>query len=155
MNIFVWIAIAIFVAGAAFNIYWQSQITIKAKYKFMPVVVSAFFVAWIFTGFEYSLSYIILVALFLTVGIMDGVGGIGEKRIVSSGFLSSVYEYSKLTNITLIPINLGNKNRVVAIFNLNTRQSTQMIFNKELNVIKNELEKHINDSTKIEIGSIQ
>ncbi|MDO1605778.1 hypothetical protein Q2T76_06865 [Lactobacillus sp. YT155] len=154
-NLFIWIANAIFVTGAIFNIYWQSQITIRSRYKYTPIIVSGLFASWVVAGLSFSFGYIVLIALFLTIGIMDGVGGIGEKRLVNSGFFSSVYKYSQLAHITLIPVNLGEKNRVVAIFNLTTRQSVQMIFNNELNVIKQELEKHINDSTEIEIGSVQ
>ncbi|GKQ43288.1 hypothetical protein RD055328_12110 [Companilactobacillus sp. RD055328] len=155
MSLMIWIIDIIFIAGAAFNIYWQSQITLKAKYKYTPIILSVIVVTWIIGGSGYSLEYIIMIAAFLTTGIMNGVGGIGTKRIVNSGFFSNVYDYKKLAHITLIPLTLGTKERVVAIFNINARQSAQMIFNKDLFTIKTELEKHVGDSTEIEIGSLR
>lgn len=154
-SIIIWIINGIFLAGAIFNIYWQSQITIKAKYKYFPLILSLIVTSWILGSSGFSIEYIIMIAFFLTTGIMSGVGGIGTRRLVNSGFFSNVFDYSKLAHITLIPVNIGTKNRVVAIFNLSTRQSAQMIFDFDLSTVKTELEKHIPDSTSIEIGNIQ
>lgn len=154
-KIIIWIINIIFLGGFAFNIYWQSQINIKAKYKYTPIIFSAILVSWMIEIPQISFDYIVLVAAFLTVGVMNGVGGIGEKRLVSSGFFSNVYEYSKLAHITLIPVDLGAKSRVVAIFNTQSRQSAQMIFNNNLNEVQKELKRHVSDTTPIEIGQIQ
>lgn len=154
-KIIIWIINITFLVGFIFNIYWQSQIVIKAKYKYTPAIFSVILVSWMIEIPSMPFEYIILVAGFLTISIMNGVGGIGEKKLVSSGFFSNVFEYSKLSRITLIPIDLGAKNRVVAIFNTETRQSAQMIFNNTVTEVREELKKHVPESTSIEIGQIQ
>lgn len=154
-KIIIWVINLTFLVGFIFNIYWQSQITIKAKYKYMPVIFSVILVSWMVNIPAIPFEYIILVAGFLTISVMNGVGGIGEKRLVSSGFFSNVFEYSKLAHITLIPIDLGAKSRVIAIFNTGARQSSQMIFNNTLKEVRDELKKHVPETTPIEIGQIQ
>lgn len=154
-TIIVWAVAALLIVGGALNIYWQSKIIIKAKYKYTPVIISVFIASWLFDGTPVSIEYIILIAAFITVSIMNGTGGIAEKKVINNGFFSNAFDYNKITYITLIPIELGNKSRVVVIFNINNKQNAQMIFDANVDVIEKELQKRVPSSTKIEIGKLQ
>ena len=87
MNVILIIVDIIFFLGAAFNVYWQSQIEIKSIYKVSSLIFAAFIGAWLLFSPTNQLSYIIMVALFMLLNIMNGVGGIGSKKIVINGWM--------------------------------------------------------------------
>ena len=157
MNYIVWFIDIVFAVTAIFNIYWQSQIVVRAKYKYSSLFWGLLIGYWLAAGSKYSLDFILLISLFVLLSFMGGIGGIGEKRLVSSGFYSGTIEYKRIKHILLIPAQIANVSRdqVLAVFNMNSGQTYQMTFNYSANDIYKELKKHISEDTQIEIGKIQ
>lgn len=144
------------IASAIYSVYWQSQITIRARYNFSTPILGILFSAWILaTPAASNWPYVIAVSSFILVMIMDGVGGIGSKRLVSTGFFSRIVPYRSFAEITLIPLDLPDgKSRVVAIFITLTHQKVQLTFNQTVETLQTELKKHIPDNVSINIENI-
>lgn len=155
MNVILIIVDIIFFLGAAFNVYWQSQIEIKSIYKVSSLIFAAFIGAWLLFSPTNQLSYIIMVALFMLLNIMNGVGGIGSKKIVINGFYSGVLDYSQIIHVTLIPIELqGSKPKVAVIFNTKRPQQVEMNFNMSYKEIQKFLDKKLSNEVSVEVGQI-
>ena len=155
MNVILIIVDIIFFLGAAFNVYWQSQIEIKSIYKVSSLIFAAFIGAWLLFSPTNQLSYIIMVALFMLLNIMNGVGGIGSKKIVINGFYSGVLDYSQIIHVTLIPIELqGSKPKVAVIFNTKRPQQVEMNFNMYYKDIQKFLDTKLSNEVSVDVGQI-
>lgn len=142
-------------ASLAVGVYWQSQIVIRARYKFTPLIFSVLIASWVLTAPVNSWSFIIMLSAFFTLNIMDGVGGIGEKRLVTNGLFSRVIDYANITGIKMLPVTLPNgKNRVVAVFVINGRQQIQMNFNQTLEILVETLKKLLPESVQIDVEKL-
>jgi len=96
-----------------------------------------------------------MVALFMLLNIMNGVGGIGSKKIVINGFYSGVLDYSQIIHVTLIPIELqGSKPKVAVIFNTKRPQQVEMNFNVSYKEIQKFLDKKLSNEVSVEVGQI-
>lgn len=138
-----------------FGIYWQSQIVIRARYKYTPIIFSVLIGSWVLTAPVNDWSFVIMLAAFFTLNIMDGVGGIGEKRLVTNGLFSRVIDYANITGIKMLPVTLPNgKNRVVAVFVINGRQQIQMNFNQKLETLVQTLKKLLPETVEIDVEKL-
>lgn len=144
------------IASAIYSVYWQSQLTIRSRYNLMTPIMGIVFSAWILaTPAASNWPYVIAVSSFILVMIMDGVGGIGHKRVITTGFFSRIMPYRNFSEITLIPIDLpGGKSRVIVIFMTATHQKMQLTFNQNVDNIQTELKKYIPDTVSINIENI-
>lgn len=146
---------AIFIGMMIFNLYWQSQIIVYAKYKISSLFVALFFAVWVLSAPIHSWSYIVMVAAFLTLAIMQGTGGIGKKKLVTNGFFASVLDYKNIEHITLIPVDLPSQaSQVISVFTTSNNQNIQMTFKKSVNEIQTQLRQLIPSSTTIEITKV-
>ncbi|UQS84166.1 hypothetical protein [Bombilactobacillus thymidiniphilus] len=144
-----------FLGSLVFNLYWQAQIVIKAKYKVFSAILTVIFAFWLLSVPSPSWAYIIMVSAFLTVTLMQGTGGLGKKKLVTSGFFSNVIAYDKITHVTLIPVELPSvKSQVVAVFTVNNRQSIQMTFKCSLADLQEQLSQVIPQSIEIEVTQL-
>ncbi|MBA1393699.1 hypothetical protein EQ500_07440, partial [Lactobacillus sp. XV13L] len=133
-----------FIAVFIFNLYWQAQIIVPAKYKISCVIIAAIFAMWVWAGPISSWSYIIMVASFLTITLMQGTGGIGSKRLVNNGFFATVINYQRTSHVTLIPVQILNSSpQVISVFTTSNRQNIQMTFNRSVDELKKELRRVI------------
>lgn len=147
-----YLLIAALFVSLGFGIYWQSQIILRARYKYTPVLLSILIGSWVLSAPSPNFAFIVLLAAFFTLNIMDGVGGIGSKRLVTNGFFSRVIDYSMITRLKMLPVTLPNgKSRVIAIFVINERQQIQMNFNQHLETLIKTLSGLLPASVKIEI----
>lgn len=145
----------LFIAVFIFNLYWQAQIIIPAKYKISCVFWTIFFAMWVWTGPINSWPYIIMVASFLTITLMQGTGGIGTKRLVTNGFFATIVNYQKIAHVTLIPVQvLHTQPQVISIFTMVSRQNIQMTFNRSVDELKKDLRKVIPQNIEIEISQL-
>ncbi|WP_125768860.1 hypothetical protein [Lapidilactobacillus wuchangensis] len=151
-----YILIAALLGSMAFGIYWQSQIVIRARYKYTPVIFSILIGSWALSVPTMNWPFIILMAAFFTLNIMDGVGGIGGKRLVTNGLFSRVVDYSTITALKMVPVTLPNgKSRVIVLFVINDRQQIQMNFNQHLEILMKSLAQLLPDTVKIEVDRIE
>ncbi|MFD1671980.1 hypothetical protein ACFQ5M_07730 [Agrilactobacillus yilanensis] len=144
------------IASAIYSVYWQSQLTIRARYNLSTPILGIVFSVWILaTPAASNWPYVIAVSSFILVMIMDGVGGIGTKRLISTGFFSRVVPYRNFSEITLIPIDLPDgKSRVIAVFMTLTHQKMQLTFNQTVENLQAELEKYIPETVSINVENI-
>lgn len=155
MDLIIIIVDVVFLAGAVFNIYWQSQIEIRSVYKISSLVFAAFMGGWLMVSSSSDLPYIIMVAAFVTLTIMNGVGGIGEKKVVMNGFYSGVLDYSQIVHVTLIPIEIPQrKPKVAVIFNTKRTQQIQMSFNTSYKTVQDYLSNKLSSGVQVEVGQI-
>ncbi|MCD2256995.1 hypothetical protein FHQ08_09695 [Lactobacillus sp. CC-MHH1034] len=144
------------IASAAYGVYWQSQITLRARYSLFTPILGVILSIWVLaTPGAANWPYIIGVSSFILVNIINGVGGIGNKRLVTTGFFSRVVPYNNFSEITLIPVDLPDgKNRVIAIFMTMTHQRVQLTFNQTVEAIRTELQKYLPDNVPINVENI-
>lgn len=155
MDLIIIVVDVIFLAGAAFNIYWQSQIEIRSIYKVSSLIFATFIGFWLLVSATNDLPYIIMVAGFVTLTIMNGVGGIGEKKVVMNGFYSGVLDYAQIVHVTLIPIEVPErKPKVAVIFNTNRPQQIQMSFNTSYKTVQDYLSNKLSSGVQVEVGQI-
>lgn len=159
--IFMIIMDAVLLTGCIVSIFWQAQIVLRAHYNYWPFLLGLMVVGWGWTGTGIANNWVhwllvLFLAGFLLNCIQAGVGGIGDKRLVNNGFISSVIRYDRLAGITLVPVTLPNgKDRVVAIFITTTQRRIQLTFSQALPTIQEELRKLVPGSTPIEIQNIE
>lgn len=145
----------VFLVGAIFSIYWQSQIEIRATYRLTTLIFALFVGAWLLVSPVNKLPYIFMVAEFVTLTVMNGVGGIGAKKIILSGFYSGVLDYSQIVHVTLIPIELpGKDERVAVIFNTKRPQQIELNFKRSYKDIENYLQDKLSKDVEVEIGQV-
>ncbi|AKP67977.1 hypothetical protein [Companilactobacillus ginsenosidimutans] len=145
----------VFLVGAIFSIYWQSQIEIRATYKFSTLIFAVFVGAWLMVSPVNRLAYIFMVAEFVTITVMNGVGGIGNKKIILSGFYSGVLDYSQIVHVTLIPIEIpGQGERVAVIFNTKRPQQIELNFKRSYKEIEKFLQDKLSKDVQVEIGQV-
>ncbi|MFC6323918.1 hypothetical protein [Companilactobacillus baiquanensis] len=155
MNVIIIAIDVMFFLSAVYNVYWQSQIEIRSIYKVSTLIFAVVMGAWLLFSPVNQLAYIVMVAEFLTLTIMNGVGGIGNSKIILNGFYSGVLDYSRIIHVTLIPIEMtGKKPKVAVVFNTNRPQQIQMSFNKSYKDIENYLSDKLNSGVQMEIGQI-
>jgi len=155
MGIILIIVDIIFFLGAAFNVYWQSQIEIRSIYKYSSLIFAGVIGAWLLVSPTSQIAYIIMVALFMLLNIMNGVGGVGTKKIVINGFYSGVLDYTQVEHVTLIPIELqGRKPKVAVIFNTKRPQQIEMNFNMSYKEMQKYLDKKLSNEVSVEVGQI-
>lgn len=155
MNTLIILIDIIFLLGAVYNVYWQSQIEIRSIYKISTLIFAMVIGAWLLISPVNQLPYIVMVAEFVTLTIMNGVGGVGSKKIVTSGFYSGILDYSQIVHVTLIPIELaGRKPRVAVVFNTNRPQQIQLNFNTSYKTIESYLKSKLASGVQMEIGQI-
>lgn len=155
MSVILLIVDVIFFFGAAFNVYWQSQIEIRSIYKISSLIFAGFIGAWLLISPTGQLSYVVMVALFMLLNIMNGVGGVGTKKIVLNGFYSGVLDYSQVEHVTLIPIEIqGRKPKVAVIFNTKRPQQVEMNFNISYKDMQKFLDKKLSNEVSVEVGQI-
>lgn len=155
MDTFIIIIDIVFLIGAIFSIYWQSQIEIRSTYKLSTLIFAVFVGAWLLISPVNRLPYIFMVAEFVTLTIMNGVGGIGNKKIILSGFYSGVLDYSQIVHVTLIPIELpGQVERVAVIFNTNRAAQIQLNFKRSYKEIEKFLSDKLGKDVEVEIGQV-
>ena len=155
MDILIIIVDIIFFLGAAYNVYWQSQIEIRSTYKISALIFAAFLGSWLLTSTANGLPYIVMVALFVMLTIMDGVGGVGTKKVVLNGFYSSLLDYSQIVHVTLIPIEVPDrKPKVAVIFNTTRLQQVELSFNSSYKDIENFLKSKLSSGVPVEIGQM-
>ncbi|WP_261806713.1 hypothetical protein [Lapidilactobacillus luobeiensis] len=151
----IYLLIAALLASMAFGIYWQSQIVIRARYKYTPLIFSLLIGGWALSMPITNFSFVILLAAFFTMNFMDGVGGIGSKRLVSSGLFSRVIDYSTITALKVLPVTLPNgKTRVIMVFVVNDQQQIQLNFNQHMEVLLKALAQLLPETVKIEVDHL-
>ncbi|ERL64370.1 hypothetical protein [Schleiferilactobacillus shenzhenensis] len=152
---------AVLLVGCIVSIYWQAQIVLRAHFNYWPLILGILLMSWGWggsTNMDSFSRWLIIIGLsgFLLNCIQAGVGGIGEKRLVNNGFVSTVIRYDRLAGITLVPVTLPNgKDRVVGIFITTAQQRVQLTFSQALPTIQGELRKLVPGSTPIEIQNIE
>ena len=155
MDLLIIVVDVIFLAGAVFNIYWQSQIEIRSIYKISSLIFAAFIGSWLLFSATNDLPYIIMTASFITLTIMNGVGGIGEKKVIMNGFYSGVIDYAQIVHVTLIPIEIPQrKPKVAVIFNTKRTQQIQMSFNTSYKTVQDYLSNKLSSGVQVEVGQI-
>ncbi|KRL13851.1 hypothetical protein [Schleiferilactobacillus perolens] len=152
---------AMLLIGCLVAIYWQGQIVIRSRYNLWPLLMGLLIMSFGSVGtlgLDQIDKWLFIVGLsaFILNCIQAGVGGIGDKRLVNSGFFSATVQYDRLAGITLIPLTLPNgKERVVAIFVTNAQQRIQLSFSQALPTIQKELRSLVPGNTPIEVQNIE
>ncbi len=140
---------------AGYNVFWQSQIQLRASYSYGQVLIGVGLAVWITTAGLTSWMYVIFVALFVLLYIMSGVTGLGSKRLVSQGWFSRALKYTNVAEVALTPINApGGKNIVVAVFTFKPRRRVQLMFRQPLEVVLGALKRVVPDNTPLTIQKI-
>ncbi|UQS82206.1 hypothetical protein MOO45_00485 [Bombilactobacillus folatiphilus] len=153
-----WIFILIdlfFIVAFLFNLFWQAQIVVPAKYKISSLVLTVFLAIWILSLPSDSWWYVLMVAAFLTTTLMQGTGGLGKKRLITNSFFAGVLGYQKVEHVTLVPIELPDTPaQVVAIFTTINRQNIQMTFKKSITDFQKDLQDVLPNNIKIDISRL-
>ncbi|WP_127850043.1 hypothetical protein [Lacticaseibacillus hulanensis] len=153
-DIFLIVISVALLALAAYNIYWQSQISLRANYGYSQVMWGAIIAVWMASVGYRSWAYIVCVATFVLLYIMAGVGGLGTKRLVAQGVWGRFHKYENLTGIALTPISAPNgKGIVVAVFSF-SRRRVQLMFRQPLESVLGVLKNTVPANTPLTIQKI-
>ncbi|KRM56209.1 hypothetical protein [Lacticaseibacillus sharpeae] len=138
----------------AYNIFWQSQIQLRANYAFGEIFWGAIIAVWMTTTGLHSWPLVVCTAAFVLIYVMAGVGGIGPNRLIGQGAFGRVFKYDTLKNIALTPINARNgRGVVIAVFSFN-RRNVQLIFKQPLETVLETLRGTVPASTRLTIQKI-
>lgn len=138
---------------AAYNVYWQSQIELKASYNLGNLLIAILFLMWLLMGEIAGLGYLVLVAIVTVVNLMDGEGGLTATRLIIQRFsLKRSIKISEITNVDLTIVMIGKgEQRVLAKFVINNRGTVNMVFNESLAKMQQMLRQRIGQQIPIKI----
>jgi hypothetical protein len=146
MNFF-WVLLdLIFLASAGFTVYRQSKITLHARYNYFAlgygVIFGFMLVMYSVPGF----TYMVMVALFILLNVMSGVGGLAEDRVITNGiFYGVTVRYSDLAAVTLTSRPMpGEKHFIIAIFTLKRNgRNIRLNFSQSLETLVTDLRQNL------------
>lgn len=147
--------IAILFGNMVYSIYWQSQITVKARFRYMPLMISVLILFWIVATPQLDFGVVIVLAEFVTLNVMDGVGGIGSKKLVTSGFFSQVVDYARIAKLQITPLVLPNgKPRTVVVFQTHNQRQFQLNFSQSAEDLIRLLKGLLPQGVEIEVNQL-
>lgn len=134
--------------------YWQAVVDYPGRYRISSIIWAVVFVyvsiSWNFIDITQAGAPVLL-AVFLVMSVMDGVSGLGEKRIVISGYIRRTIKYSDLDQITLINAPLTN-NKSYVVMELQSKGHVYYIrFAKGMEDVIATLKKHLGNDVGIKI----
>lgn len=139
----------------AYNVFWQSQIELRANYAYWQMLWGVIIAFWLAASGIRSTAYIVFLALFVLLNISAGVGGIGSRRIVGNGFVNRFFRYERFAGVTLTPVKApGGRDLVVAIFALGQRRYVRLTFREPLDQIIASLQQRLPESVPVTIQKI-
>lgn len=154
-DIFIAVLDIVLVAAIGYNLYWQSQIEIRANYAYWQMIWGIIITVWMASTGIRSWSYVVFLALFVLMNVSAGVGGLGSKKVVGNGFYSRFYAYTSFAGVTLTPISTpSGKNLVIAIFALEPRRYVRLTFTAPLEQIIAKLQQQLPESVPVTIQKI-
>ncbi|WP_125980981.1 hypothetical protein [Loigolactobacillus iwatensis] len=121
----------------AVSVYWQSQITVRAKYNFSSLIYGMIFGVLLMMYPSPGLIWLVLVAGFILMNIISGVGGLTTNRIIGNGFFyPTIVRFSDLATITLTNQPMpGQRHLVIAIFTLKRGRNVRLNFGQSTEVL--------------------
>lgn len=138
-----------------YNVYWQSQIDVKANYAYWQLIWGGIITVWMASTGIRSWSYVIFMALFILLNVSAGVSGLGERKIVGRGFYSRFFSYDQFAAVTLTPITAPNgREIVIGIFALNPQRYMRLTFQMPLETIMHRLQERLPESVPVTIQRI-
>ncbi|MFD0897085.1 hypothetical protein [Loigolactobacillus binensis] len=153
MTIFWWILNVLVLASAAVSIYWQSQITLRAKYNYWSLGYGVVFGVLLTANGATDWSYIVFTAAFILINIISGIGGLTPQRIITNGiFYATAVRFTDLQAITLTQQPLpGNRSRVIAIFKTKRNRHISLVFTQTTETLLTQLRKVLPNDVALEI----
>ncbi|MFC6169284.1 hypothetical protein [Loigolactobacillus jiayinensis] len=153
MAIFWWVLNVLVLASAAVSIFWQSQITIRAKYNYWSLGYGVVFGVLLTTNVINDWSYIVFTAAFILINIISGVGGLTPERIITNGiFYATAVRFTDLQTITLTQQPLpGNRIRIIAIFKTKRNRRISLVFTQTMETLLTQLRKVIPNDVAVEV----
>lgn len=137
-------------------IYWQSKIDMRGGYSMFQVFFAALLGSVFVSSGSDHLLYIVFAAGTITLVLMAGNSGITPTRVIATGVFSRVIPYTKLSGITLTPLEMPNgKQMVLAIFSLNPRRFVRLTFRTDLETMISTLRPRVPQSVEIAIQHVQ
>ncbi|QEA51963.1 hypothetical protein [Loigolactobacillus coryniformis] len=124
MTIFWWILDLMVLASAAVSIYWQSQITLRAKYNY------------------WSLGYGVVFGILLTTSMVNDW----------SYIVFTAVRFTDLETITLIQQPMpGNRSRVIAVFRTKRNRRISLVFTQTMETLLTQLRKVMPNDVAVEV----
>lgn len=153
MTIFWWILDLLVLASAAVSIYWQSQITIRARYNYWSLGYGVVFGILLTTNVVSDWSYIVFTAAFILINIISGIGGLTPERIITNGiFYATAVRFTDLQAITLIQQPMpGNRNRVIVVFLTKRNRRISLVFTQTMETLLTQLRKVMPNDVAVEV----
>lgn len=143
------------IAGGYF-LYWQNKIDVRGGYALFQVFFAGILAALLVESGTASLAYIVFAAAFITLVIMAGNSGLTPTKVIATGVFSRVIPYTKLSAITLTPLDLPNgRQMVVAIFNLTPRRFVRLTFRSDLASLIAVLRPRVPENIQIAVEHVQ
>lgn len=142
---------------AIYSWYFQATVVVFAKYRIMSLIWSLILIV-----IAYNSGYLanpdpsltVFLAAFIMMSIVDGVGGLAEKRVIISGYFKRSIKYTDLEKITVIPIEKARNVKNIVIFTTLKQQAFYLKFNKSMEELVTLLDKATTDAVTIEIQSL-
>ncbi|MDT3392159.1 MAG: hypothetical protein LIR22_07525 [Bacillota bacterium] len=153
MTIFWWILDLMVLASAAVSIYWQSQITLRAKYNYWSLGYGVVFGILLTTSMVNDWSYIVFTAAFILINIISGIGGLTPERVITNGiFYATAVRFTDLETITLIQQPMpGNRSRVIAVFRTKRNRRISLAFTQTMETLLTQLRKVMPNDVAVEV----
>ncbi|WP_407892013.1 hypothetical protein [Lacticaseibacillus sp. N501-2] len=152
---FIILDVGMLIAGG-YYLYWQNKIDVRGGYAMFQVFFAGILASLLITSGTTSFAYIVFAAAFITLVIMAGNSGLTPTRVIATGVFSRVIPYTKLSAITLTPLDLPNgRQMVVAIFSLNPRRFVRMTFRIDLASLIAVLRPRVPENIQIAVEHVQ
>lgn len=153
MTIFWWLLDLMILVSIAVSVYWQSQITIRARYNYWSFGYGLIFFILLIGGTANDWAFIVFIAAFVLMNFVSGIGGLTPERVITNGiFYATAIRFSDLQMITLTQQALpGKRSRVVAIFTTKRNRNISLVFTQTLDTLTHQLQKILPSGVTLEV----
>ncbi|WP_462400273.1 hypothetical protein [Lacticaseibacillus pantheris] len=139
-----------------YNVYWQSQIEVRANYAYMQMFWGVVFAILIASTYTASWAYVVFLALFVLLNVSAGYGGIASDRIVGYGMFQRVLRLSTLAGVTILPVQtVRGRQLVIVVFAFNPRRYVRMTFRQPLEALTVKIRQMVPENVPVEIQQVQ
>ncbi|VDG19528.1 hypothetical protein [Lactiplantibacillus mudanjiangensis] len=139
------------------NVVFESQLELKARYRWGQLIVAGLLVAWGANGGLASLSDLLFWSLFMLMNVMMGHGGLTATKLVLPGsWVRRTVTLDQITaiNIAIIPA-IDEKSRVIVKFVLGSRRQINMVFNGTAAAVKSAIQERVGTKIAIEVSKLE
>lgn len=142
---------------ALYSWYQQVRIEHAAVYRWSSIIWSVIliWIGFIWDFLENGPGLPIFLAIFLVISILDGFSGLGNKRIVLSGYFHRTLNYADLEQVSIFSVPQGIGPMIMLVLHTKSHRIYYLRFKTDIETVVKYLKEKTNNQVAIQIEIMQ